>query len=362
MTNPFLFVTLRNTMRAKAKSKLLQKPIRHLDLKATHTLLEFVQAFQHTSFQSRNVYRCFEVFEEMLRDPACIIFLGLSGAMIPGGMRKVIHDMIEMKLVDAIVSTGANMFHDIFESCGYRHYVGSEEGDDDALRRHRIVRVYDALMDDHEINNVIRLLSKVPGELDERVVSSRRYLEVLGNCLTDKHSILKTASRWGVPVFVPALCDSSIGIGLTFLHARKKIPSDGLIIDQIRDSFEIAQLKQLASVTGAIYVGGGVPKNYIQQLGPVSELLFRRESGHRYAFQITTDDPKWGGLSGCTFEEAKSWGKIEKGSSYAAVYMDATVALPLVVGAALQAGDVCRKRKRRRFIWEGDRLKSIQFV
>ncbi len=349
-------------MRAKAKSKLLQKPIRHLDLNATHTLLELVQAFQHTSFQSRNVYRCFEVFEEMLRDPACIIFLGLSGAMIPGGMRRVIHDMIELKLVDVIVSTGANMFHDIFEGCGYRHYVGSEEGDDDALRRHRVVRIYDALMDDHEINNVIRLLSKVPGELNERVVSSRRYLEALGSCLTDKHSILKTASQWGVPVFVPALCDSSIGIGLTFLHAKKEISSDGLIIDQIRDSFEIAQLKQSASVTGAIYVGGGVPKNYIQQLGPVSELLFRRESGHRYAFQITTDDPKWGGLSGCTFEEAKSWGKIEKGSSYAAVYMDATVALPLVVGAALQAGDLCRKRKRRRFTWEGDRLKSIQFV
>jgi len=349
-------------MTAKAKSNLLRKPIRHLDLKEVHTLLDLVQAFQYTSFQSRNVFKCFEVFKGMLRDPACIIFLGLSGAMIPGGMRKVIHDMIEMKLVDVIVSTGANMFHDIFESCGYRHYVGSEEGDDDALRRHRIVRVYDALMDDQEINNVIHLLSKVPKELNERVVSSRRYLEVLGSCLTDKNSILKTASQWGVPVFVPALSDSSIGIGLTFLHARKKVSSDGLIIDQIRDSFEIAQLKQMASVTGAIYVGGGVPKNYIQQLGPVSELLFRRKSGHRYAFQVTTDDPKWGGLSGCTFEEAKSWGKIEKESSYAAVYMDATVGLPLLVGAVLQAGDICRKRKRRRFIWEGDRLKSIQFV
>ena len=116
----------------------------------------------------------------MLSDANCVIFMGLSGAMIPGGMRKVIHDMVEMNLVDVIVSTGANIFHDIFESFGYRHYVGSEEGDDDALRRHRIVRVYDALMDDHEINQVIHLLSKVPKELKEKIVSSRRYLEVLG--------------------------------------------------------------------------------------------------------------------------------------------------------------------------------------
>jgi deoxyhypusine synthase len=346
----------------RAKSKFLQQPVRHLDLKGVQNLFDLVQAFQHTSFQSRNVFKCFEVFRKMLRDPACVIFIGLSGAMIPGGMRRVIRDMIEMKLIDVIVSTGANIFHDIFESFGYRHYVGSEEGDDDALRRNRIVRVYDALMDDHEINRVIHLLSIVPEELEESVVSSRRYLEVLGSRLKDEASILHTASQYGVPIFVPALSDSSIGIGLTFLHAQKKVTSEGLVIDQIRDSFEIAQLKKMSPVTGAIYIGGGVPKNYIQQLGPVSELLFREKRGHRYAFQVTTDDPKWGGLSGCTFEEAKSWGKIEKESVYAAVYMDATIALPLLVGAILQEGKVCQKRKRRRFIWKGDQLKSIQFV
>ncbi len=164
----------------KGKSQILHQPIRHLDLNGTKSLFDLVQAFQHTSFQSRNVYKCFEVFRKMLDDPACIIFFGLSGAMIPGGMRRVIRDMIEKRLIDVIVSTGANIFHDLFESFGYRHYVGSEEGDDDALRKHRIVRVYDALMDDHEINQVIHLLSKIPEELEEKVVSSRRYLEVLG--------------------------------------------------------------------------------------------------------------------------------------------------------------------------------------
>ncbi len=346
----------------KRKSKFLQKPVQHLNLLETKSLLDLVQAFQHTSFQSRNLFKCFEVYRKMLDDPACVIFLGLSGAMIPGGMRKVIRDMIEMGWVDVVVSTGANIFHDLFEGFGYRHYVGSEEVDDDALRKDRIVRVYDALMDDHEINRVIRLLSTVPEMLEERVISSRRFLEALGSTLEDEGSILRTASRHGVPIFIPALSDSSIGIGLTFLHLQQKISSERFIIDQIRDSFEIAQLKKMASVTGAIYVGGGVPKNYIQQLGPVSDLLFQKGSGHQYAFQVTTDDPKWGGLSGCTFEEAKSWGKIEKRSSYAAVYMDATVALPLVVGAILQYRKANRKRKRRRFLWEGDRLKSVRFI
>src|SRR4030043_2228993 len=196
----------------KRKSKFLQQPIQHVNVKETRSLLDLVQAFQHTSFQSRTLFRCFEVFRKMLEDPACIIFLGLSGAMIPGGMRNVIRDMIEMKLVDVMVSTGANIFHDLFESFGYRHYVGSEEGNDDTLRKHRIVRVYDALMNDHEINRGIHLLSKVPKELKEKIVSSRRYLEILGGCIEDEGSILKTASERGVPIFVPALSDSSIGI------------------------------------------------------------------------------------------------------------------------------------------------------
>ena len=181
----------------KGKSNFLRQPIQHLDLKETQNLFDLIQSFQYTSFQSRNVFKCFEVFRKMLDDPACVIFLGLSGAMIPGGMRKVIRDMIEMKLADVIVSTGANIFHDLFESFGYRHYIGSEEGDDDLLRRHRIVRVYDAMMDDREINQVIRLLSKVPEELGKRVVSSRQYLEVLGKRIKDERSILKTATQWG---------------------------------------------------------------------------------------------------------------------------------------------------------------------
>lgn len=349
-------------MKKGGKSEFLHKPVKHLDLKEVHNLFDLVRAFENTSFQSRNIFKCFEVFRNMLKNTNSVIFFGLSGAMIPGGMRKVIRDMIEMRLIDVIVSTGANIFHDIFESFGYRHYVGFEEQDDNLLRRQRIVRVYDSLMDDNEINDVIYLLSKVPESLEERVVSSRRYLEVLGNHLQDNESIVKTASQYGVPIFVPALSDSSIGIGLTLLRAKNQGNTEGLVIDQIKDSFEIAQLKRMAETTGAIYIGGGVPKNYIQQLGPVNELLFKKESGHKFAFQITTDDPKWGGLSGCTFEEAKSWGKIEKHSSYAVVYMDATVALPLLVGAILQEGKVYKERKRRQFIWEGEHLKTINFI
>jgi deoxyhypusine synthase len=346
----------------KGKKQFFDRPVQHLAPRETQTLLDLVKAFEHTSFQSRNIYKCFDVFSRMLDDPRCIVFMGLSGALIPGGMRKILRDLIDLNLVDVIVSTGANMFHDLFEGNGYRHFIGSEAGDDDLLRRHRVVRVYDALMDDGEINKVIRLLSRVPDELEGREVSSREYLNVLGRHVEDEESILATASRKGVPVFVPALCDSSIGIGLTFLHGSRKGTGKRFVLDQIRDNYEIAQIRKLGRVTGAIYVGGGVPKNYIQQLGPVSELLFRKESVHQYAFQLTTDDPKWGGLSGCTFEEAKSWGKIGKTSAYACAYIDATIGLPLLVGAVLQARKDRPPRKQRRFVWEGERLKSIKLV
>jgi len=298
----------------------------------------------------------------MLADPEGLIFLGLSGAMIPGGMGTVIRGMIEMNLIDVLVSTGANVFHDLFENHGFRHYLGNPGGDDDLLRRHRIVRFYDALMRDHEINQVIRFLSRVPKALKGRTVSTREYLSILGRHRPPRPSILKSAAVHEVPVFVPAISDSSIGIGLTFLHARNQGTPKGVLLDPIRDNYEIAQIKRLASTTGAIYIGGGVPKNYIQQLGPVNELLFGRESSHRYAFQITTDDPKWGGLSGCTFEEAKSWGKIGQQSEYAVAYLDATIALPLLVGALLQGEKKLQKRKRRRLIWEENVLKSIEFV
>lgn len=349
-------------MVSEKRSRILQKPVQHLDLGGVQNLLDLVESFRSTSFQSRNIFKCYQVFLKMLRDPQCVIFMGLSGAMIPGGMRKVVRDMIEMRLIDVLVSTGANIFHDIFEGLGHRHYIGCENDNDDLLRKERIVRVYDALMDDYEINRAIYFLSRVPEELRGRVVSSREYLRNLGNRLKDEGSILKTASRHGTPVFVPALADSSIGIGLTFPYARQGKSGSDFMIDQIRDNFEIAQIRRKASVTGAIYVGGGVPKNYIQQLGPVNELLFRKETSHRYAFQITTDDPKWGGLSGCTFEEAKSWGKIGKRASYAAVYVDATIALPLLVGAVLQERRACLRRKRRVFNWGEEGLRSIHFA
>src|SRR4030065_2525927 len=147
-------------MKKRGKSAFLHHPIPSLDMKKTQSLYDLIQAFQHTSFQSRNLFKCFEVFQKMLSDPACIIFLGLSGAMIPGGMRRVIRDMIEMKLIDVLVYTGANIFHDLFESFGYRHYIGSGEGGGDALGRDRMRRGYDALMDDREINRVIYLLSE----------------------------------------------------------------------------------------------------------------------------------------------------------------------------------------------------------
>ncbi|HZD60282.1 MAG TPA: deoxyhypusine synthase family protein [Anaerolineae bacterium] len=343
------------------KKDLLQHPIRHLDLYSIEGLDQLLRGFEATSFQSRNLAKSRIILENMQKDETATIFLGIAGAIVPGGLRKVIRDMIKNHFVDVLVSTGANLTHDFIESMGFHHYVGSAHIDDAVLEDLKIDRIYDTYVDNQEFETVELTLSKLASELEPRGYSSREFLAYLGSKIEDPNSILRAAYEEGIPVFCPALCDSAIGIGLTHLYAQKDSNGrgSGLYIDQIRDNYEIAQIKLKSETTGAIYVGGGVPKNYIQQLEPLLDTMgYRQVDGHKYAIQITTDDPKWGGLSGCTFEEAQSWGKITKDAQMAIVYLDSTIGLPLIVGAFIQSNkDFYRKRN---FSWVGDQLERIE--
>lgn len=343
------------------KHDLLKFPIQHLDLDNIADLNQLLQGFEATSFQSRNLAKSRIVLQNMMRDDRAVIFLGIAGAIVPGGLRKVIRDMIKKGMVDVLVSTGANLTHDLIEAMGYHHYVGSAHADDKVLEDLKIDRIYDTYVDNQDFETVELTISKIASELEPGSYSSREFLAYMGSRIEDPNSILRAAYEEGVPVFCPALCDSAIGIGLTHLYAQKDANGQkkGLFIDQIRDNYEIAQIKLQAEETGAIYVGGGVPKNYIQQLEPLLDTMgYREVNGHKYAIQITTDDPKWGGLSGCTFEEAQSWGKISKEAQMATVYIDSTIGLPLLVGAFLQSNkDFYR---RRNFSWVGDQLERIE--
>jgi deoxyhypusine synthase len=344
----------------KMKKRLLSKKIRHINLKKNRRANQILNAFHNTSFQSRNLAQCFSVWKSMLADKDAVIFFGLSGALVPGGMRKVIRDMIEDNMIDVLVSTGANLYHDFFESQGYNHYVGTRTIDDCSLRDLRIDRIYDTFADDTLFLKTDDFFIDFPKSLEKRNYSTREFFQELGKRIKDPDSITRAAYKAGVPIFCPTIHDSGIGIGLS-VYCSNNTSKKKFGIDLLKDNYEIMQIDKLARSTGVFYVGGGVPKNYIQQIEPMLEVYGYTAPGHQYAIQITTDDAKWGGLSGCTFEEAKSWGKIEDYTQSATVHIDATIGLPLLVAAVLDEKKLLKNRKKRKFFWKNAHLKQIRF-
>ena len=341
----------------RRREKLLSNPVESIDLEKIKDVVRLVRSWGKTSIQGRCIYACAKVYENMLKDPdRPIIFLGLSGPLIAGGLRKVVRDMIEYGIVDVIVSTGAILYQDFYNSQGYKHYQGSPQSNDAKLRELFIDRIYDTYVDEIGFLKVDSLIAEIASQLKPKKYSTREFLNVLGSYANDAQSILYTAYKHGVPIFCPAIADSSIGISLTALY--KKAKEEGrevLTIDVIRDNYEISQIVLKSKKTAAIYIGGGVPKNYIND----AAIMLSYTKGHSYAFQITTDSPHWGGLTGSTLSEARSWGKLSKRVKSATAYVEATVALPLIVGYILQSG-VWRSRKRVKFVWKDDELISLQ--
>jgi len=331
-------------------SDILKDRIVPIDIEKINGISDLLRGFNATSFQSRNLARCVEIYVDMLKDPDDpTIFLGLAGAMIPAGMKKVISVMIRRGMVDVIVTTGANAYHDLVEALGYYHYKGSPHVDDKKLYNLGIDRIYDTFASEKEYREVDDRIAALADELmiknpELSAISSRRFMEELGKLIDKegvneekKDSFIWNAWQHEVPIFVPALCDSSIGIALTKHHilSRKK-GLKPLMIDHLKDNYEIYRIKKSSKKTGVIYIGGGVPKNYIQQTAYLEGILEGTPRGHDYGFQITTDRPEWGGLSGCTFKEAVSWGKVKSDKKFVTCYCDATIALPLIVRAVLE--------------------------
>jgi deoxyhypusine synthase len=290
----------------------------------------------------------------MLKKKNCVIWVGLAGAMIPAGMRKILSFLIRRRMIDVLVTTGANLYHDTFEARGQKHYLGSSALSDVHLRKARVDRIYDVLADEDKF---YRLDNWIERQLSSRLsdgvsYSSREIVEKLGELLKEtareKRSIVLDAYRSGVPVYCPALNDSALGFSLMFANRRR---GRNIIHDSLKDIDETARITQRAKMTGVIYLGGGVPKNFIQQTAVIASYQTRHDHSHSLAVQITMDMPVWGGLSGCTFEEAQSWGKISKGAPMATCYSDVTIALPIIAHALAQ-----RFRRLRRtvpyFEWE----------
>ncbi|EHQ34826.1 deoxyhypusine synthase [Methanoplanus limicola] len=292
-----------------------------------------IEGMSKTGFQGRKLGESLNVWKRMIDDPDCIIFLGLSGAMIPAGMQKCLIELVKNRYIDGIVSTGANMFHDTCEHLGVRHYMGHHNADDCELFSRGIDRIYDVFAYDDEFRGIESEIASFIEGVSPFNASSRLLMEKMGTWLGEKNpsgeSVLNECAKAGIPVFIPALCDSSVGIAV--LMARRK--GTDVSVDQIADVDEITTVIENSVHTGVIYVGGGVPKNFIQQTHVIAGIHERDTDGHQYAIQYTTDAPHWGGLSGCTFEEAISWGKEAPDSYRVQCFADATIALPLIVSA-----------------------------
>lgn len=312
-------------------------------------------------FQGKNLGVAYKIWERMLKSNKITIFLGLAGALVPAGMRKTIVYLIKNRFVDCIVSTGANLFHDCHEILSRFHYQGNPYLPDEELHKCGIDRIYDVLAKEEEFRKTERFITEFAATLDEKkFYSSREFLYLLGKHLiknSQEEGILTSAVKYNVPIYCPAIADSSLGIALfdTRYKLNKKI-----VIDVISDVEETGEIVKNSKECGVIYLGGGVPKNFIQQAALVPAFQMGEDFSHKYAIQITADMPQWGGLSGCTFEEAKSWGKIAEDADSVTVNCDSTIALPILVSGLDRIKDKFKNRKKPFFKFEEGKL-SIKY-
>lgn len=323
------------------KSDYLQTPIQHLDI-TRHNIIPWVEPMQHAAFSARDLHRAASIYDLMLRDEDCGVILCLAGSLISAGLKKVFVDLIRHNMVDAIVSTGANIVdQDFFEALGFRHYVANEQLKsglyDQELRQLSIDRIYDTLIDEDELRVCDDTITQVANQLESRPYSSREFIGEMGRWLTqngheEAESIVLEAYKRDVPIFVPAFSDCSAGFGL-IAHQAAREEGAYLTIDSVRDFHELSKLKIHCGDTGLLMIGGGVPKNFAQDIVVAADILGHEAAMHKYAIQVTVADVRDGALSGSTLKEACSWGKVDTVHEQM-VYSEATLAVPLIAGYA----------------------------
>lgn len=332
-----------------SKQDYLKDIVKHIDIKE-HNVIPIVDAMGKMAFSARDLNRAAQIYNQMLNDEDCTIILTLAGSIFSAGLKKVVHDMIENNMIDAIVSTGALMVdQDFFEALGFKHYIGSPYVDDNILRDLHIDRIYDTFIDEDELRICDDTTAAIFDSLEPRPYSSRELLWHFGKYLDENggpkvdDSVIYSAFKNNVPIFVPAFSDCSAGFGIV-MHQHKN-PQKHVSFDSGKDFLEITQIKLKSKETGIYMIGGGVPKNFTQDIVVAAEILADDAPMHKYAIQITVADVRDGALSSSTLKEASSWGKVSQ-SYEQMVYAEATLAMPLISGFAYHKG-VWKNRQRR---------------
>ena len=319
------------------KKDYLQKKIIPFDVKSIKNVEDCLVKLQNCGFQGRNLGIALEILYKMTSNSNILTVLTLSGAMVPAGMGEIICTLIEYKLIDVIISTGANIIHDlvdVFSDIG--HFIGSSNVDDNDLFQHRINRIYDVFLPEDNYKyaekKILELINEIYLEKEVKTTPSE-LLEKIGQKI-NKRCILSLAAKKKVPIFIPAFTDSELALDLIMYSAKEGY---NFQFDILRDVQKFGDIIKNAKETGTLIIGGGVPRNWAQQIFPLLDQLEGIKTfGYNYSVRIHTATEYDGGLSGCTLSESKSWGKYSLDSKYISVWCDATIALPLLITGLLQ--------------------------
>jgi len=333
------------------KAELLAKEVEHIDIKSFDAR-PIVEAMRKMSFTSRDLGRATDIYNEMLADKDCSVVLVIAGSTSAGGCMDLYADLVKHNMVDAIVATGATIVDmDFLEALGFKHYQANEVPDDDTLRSLYIDRIYDTYIDEEQLQHVDHTIFEIAETLEPKAYSSRAFIREMGKWLQTHgkkdHSLVKLAYEHDVPIFCPAFTDSSAGFGLVKHQVdAMKAGKAYLTIDSIADFRELTDIKIQAGTTGLLMIGGGVPKNFVQDTVVCAEILGHEDvEVHKYAVQITVADVRDGACSSSTLQEAASWGKVSTALEQM-VYAEATSVLPLLASDAYHRGHWKTRAKR----------------
>lgn len=335
------------------KAELLSTIVEHIDIKSFDAR-PIIDSMGKMSFTSRDLARATGIYNQMLADKDCTIFLVIAGSTSAGGCMDAYAELVRSNMVDGIIATGASIVDmDFFEGLGHKHYQALEIPDDDTLRSLLIDRIYDTYIDEEELQHVDHTIFEIAETLEPKAYSSRAFIREMGKYLVEhgkkENSLVKLAYEHDVPIFCPAFTDSSAGFGLV-KHQVDAMKRGGhyMTLDSIADFRELTDIKVKAGTTGLLMIGGGVPKNFTQDTVVCAEILGHHDvEVHKYAVQITVADVRDGACSSSTLQEAASWGKVSTAMEQM-VFAEAGSVLPLLASDAWHRG-AWRARRKRHF-------------
>ncbi|MBD3361249.1 deoxyhypusine synthase [Candidatus Woesearchaeota archaeon] len=297
-------------------------PVEHITIDKGMKVIDLVNRMNSSGVMGAGrVGKAADILINMIQDKDCKVFFGLAGAMVPGGMKSIIADMLKNSYIDVFVTTGANLTHDLVEALGHNHFQGSSNADDKELNKKQIDRIYDSFMPNKVYEDMEDFFKKHFDEL-AKTKNIKEFIWKIGEILDKDDSILTICAKNKIPVFCPGIADSGIGLMIWGRQAE----GNKFDLPVFEDTKEIISISWDSKKNGVVYIGGGLPKNFIQQSMQFSK-------GAVYGVQISTDMPQFGGSSGANLKEGISWGKLNENARFIDVYCDATIVLPLIYSA-----------------------------